>query len=111
MKETPLRLLEIKRVTEREIMMKWDDGHEVVYSSAHLRRNCECAACVSEHSGKRTLDPASVSDDIKIDRIELVGRYAIFFNFNDGHGTGIYPFETLRNICPCEMHRGGIYKE
>ena len=42
-----------------------------------------------------------VSDDIQPLDIQLVGRYALQFSWNDGHATGIYPFEVLREICPC----------
>ena len=31
-----------------------------------------------------------------------VGNYAIQIEFSDGHATGIYSFEHLREICPCE---------
>jgi DUF971 family protein len=30
-----------------------------------------------------------------------VGRYALGFDFSDGHNTGIYPFEVLRDLCRC----------
>ena len=42
----------------------------------------------------------AVSDDIQPLDIQLVGRYALQFSWNDGHATGIYPFEVLREICP-----------
>jgi DUF971 family protein len=31
-----------------------------------------------------------------------VGHYAIQIDFTDGHATGIYSFDYLRTICPCE---------
>ena len=31
-----------------------------------------------------------------------VGNYAIQIEFTDGHSTGIYSFDYLRTICPCE---------
>jgi len=31
-----------------------------------------------------------------------VGNYAIQIQFSDGHATGIYSYEHLREICPCE---------
>ena len=38
-------------------------------------------------------------------RAEPVGHYAVRFDFSDGHGTGIYSFEYLRRVCPCEECR------
>ena len=48
-------------------------------------------------------DPAQilVPDDTQAVNVELVGRYAIQFTWSDGHSTGIYSFDTLREICPC----------
>ncbi|GAC1677392.1 MAG: hypothetical protein PVS2B2_13750 [Candidatus Acidiferrum sp.] len=31
-----------------------------------------------------------------------VGNYAIQITFNDGHATGIYSYDHLRTLCPCE---------
>ena len=47
------------------------------------------------------LDPASVPDNLKADRADLVGNYALSFSFSDGHGSGIYSFESLRRLCAC----------
>ena len=30
-----------------------------------------------------------------------MGNYAIGMRFSDDHGTGIYSWEYLREICPC----------
>jgi DUF971 family protein len=32
-------------------------------------------------------------------KVELVGRYAAHIMFNDGHGTGIYHFDRLYEMC------------
>jgi DUF971 family protein len=31
-----------------------------------------------------------------------VGRYAIQFNWLDGHSSGIYSWEYLRRVCRCQ---------
>ena len=33
---------------------------------------------------------------------EPVGKYAIKFHWNDGHELGIYSWQFLRDVCPCE---------
>jgi DUF971 family protein len=33
---------------------------------------------------------------------KAIGNYAIGFEFSDAHATGIYSFDCLREICPCE---------
>ena len=34
-----------------------------------------------------------------------VGKYAIRFKWNDGHESGIYSWEYLRNVCQCDECR------
>ena len=36
---------------------------------------------------------------------EGVGKYAIKFHWNDAHELGIYSWQWLRDICPCELCR------
>jgi DUF971 family protein len=31
-----------------------------------------------------------------------VGNYALQIDFNDGHTAGIFSFDYLRTICPCQ---------
>ena len=31
-----------------------------------------------------------------------VGNYALQIDFNDGHAAGIFSFDFLRTICPCQ---------
>ncbi len=38
---------------------------------------------------------------------EGVGKYALKFNWNDGHALGIYSWQWLREICPCDQCRKG----
>ena len=37
---------------------------------------------------------------------EPVGKYAIKFHWNDGHELGIYSWQFLRDVCPCEECTG-----
>ena len=34
--------------------------------------------------------------------VRLVGQYALRFAFDDGHSTGIYPYDALLELCPCD---------
>ena len=44
------------------------------------------------------LDPATIADDLTFRKIALVGRYALNFNFSDGHETGIFSFKYLKDL-------------
>jgi DUF971 family protein len=36
--------------------------------------------------------------DIHVETIEGVGNYAVKINWSDGHGTGLYAWDTLRRV-------------
>ena len=42
--------------------------------------------------------PASVPADVRPQKIEAVGRYALQIEWSDGHNTGIYPYDRLRAL-------------
>ena len=88
------------------VLVKWNDGHEATYSYAYLRQRCPCATCRdTPPTVKVTADPFPIhgKDVIKVTGAAPVGHYAIQFNFNDNHATGIYSYVYLREICPCDQ--------
>ena len=94
----------IERVDDgREITFQWEEqGHVGRYPARDLRLACQCAACVEEGSGRPVLDPDTVPEDIRALSVRLIGQYAVYFGWSDGHSTGIYPYELLLRLCPCE---------
>jgi len=86
------------------VQIDWKDGHHSEYSLDYLRGHCPCAGCRGHH-GEKPPTPAAAfqmyKKTLKMDGVEPVGRYALRFLWNDGHTTGIYSFEHLREICPC----------
>jgi DUF971 family protein len=88
--------------TGDRLRIRWRDGHVSEFEPLQLRLRCPCAGCIDEMTGRPLLDPGSVSPTVYPLTIEYVGRYALRFDWSDGHGTGIYPFTLLRAICPCE---------
>ncbi len=80
------------------LSIAWSDDKMSKYSAPFLRRACACAGCVNEWTGEQMLKAESISEDVKIESIAVVGRYAVSFNFSDGHNTGIYSFKYLRGL-------------
>ena len=90
----------------------WSDGHHSHYTFTFLRDACPCALCSEErrNEGRRAGEsPHSKPGELPMFRpapkpthAEPVGRYALRFTWNDGHLHGIYSWEYLREICPCE---------
>jgi DUF971 family protein len=90
----------------------WADGHNSHYDFAFLRDECPCATCNDERARKETVASAgsasSAASALPIFKpkatartAHAVGNYAINITFNDGHSTGIYSYDHLREICPC----------
>ncbi len=84
------------------VTIAWSDGHESKYTLEYLRNNCPCAMCRND---KKSSTPSSPFPMFKptasLKGAEAVGRYAVQFHWTDGHNTGIYSFDHLREICPC----------
>jgi DUF971 family protein len=102
----------------------WSDGHASHYDFAYLRENCPCAMCNDERQKKEERQknderlkkenphgtPPLLSSPVlpmfkpklSAKAAHAVGNYALQIDFNDGHTTGIYSFDYLRTICPCE---------
>ncbi len=86
------------------LSIQWSDGHVSAYAYRYLRDKCPCATCTDRaHPPAPALTPLPLlgAKPLKPDRAELVGRYAVQIHWNDGHSSGIYSFEYLRELCPC----------
>ena len=90
---TPIGL---RRRDPSTLTILWEDGRRDDFAVRDLRLACKCALCVEEMSGRKLLDPAKVRADVSPKQITSVGNYAIKFDWNDGHNTGIYSFKDLR---------------
>lgn len=90
---------EISQESNSLLRITWADGRVCDYQAANLRRACPCAQCVNEWTGQRTLQPESISDEVEINDLSIVGRYALNFRWSDNHETGIYSFQYLRDLC------------
>ena len=76
--------------------IEWIDGKIVDYRLSDLQKNCNCARCVDEKTGKRLVEPSLISDELTAKRIYSVGRYALKVEFSSGCSRGIYPYSWLK---------------
>jgi DUF971 family protein len=88
----------------------WSDAHTSHYDFAYLRKSCPCATC-KEDRDKHDAVEAKTSGTAALPmfkpkvtarRASSVGNYAVQIEFTDGHSTGIFSFDHLREICPCD---------
>ncbi len=97
----PPHLTEIRRLPgRRKARLTWSDGHVAEFDYDYLRGYCPCAGCQGHAVGPIRFQRPSIS--VEPASIAPVGNYAVAFAWSDGHATGIYRFDFLREICPCE---------
>ena len=93
--------LENTAIMGNEIALAWSDGGESYLEFEMLRKACPCAACCGEPdvTGK-VIAPKVVHSGRSYDlvRHQVVGGYAIQFFWGDGHSTGLYSFDLLRQL-------------
>lgn len=100
-----MQLIRFKKTPDGAVELGWDDGHQGHVSLESLRDHCPCAGCQGETVLLRTYSPPPV-DRTTPGRYTLlgagqVGNYGLQLKWEDGHGEGIYTWETLRSICEC----------
>lgn len=80
------------------IHVKWPDGAQDSLPARKVRASCQCAQCVHEFTGEQLLDPARISADIQAKAIEPLGNYAVSIVWNDGHSSGIFTWDHLKEV-------------
>src|ERR1044071_8192841 len=90
------------QIIGQELAIKWEDNAETFISLEKLRRACPCAGCKGEADimGNLYNGPEQPLNDraFQLRGLERVGSYAIQPTWADGHATGIYSFDYLREI-------------
>ena len=91
----------------RGLTVQWEDGTTSFFPIDYLRAMSPSAEArmLREEMAKNPLTvlPASMGNregPLTAVSAELVGNYAIRFEFSDGHSTGIYSWQYLREIEP-----------
>ncbi|MEM9165619.1 MAG: DUF971 domain-containing protein [Planctomycetota bacterium] len=90
---------------DRGLTVRWRDGTGSYYPIAYLRAMSPSAdqRQLRDELAKNPLTvlPGSPSDEpVTAIHAELVGNYAIRIHFSDGHRTGLYSWDYLREIDP-----------
>ncbi len=86
-----------------ELIIDWSDGSRSRLNLADMRRSCPCAMCREQRSAAavaagelRLLEGEAATATAEATGYVPVGRYGIRINWADGHDTGIYTFDSLR---------------
>ncbi|TVQ23341.1 MAG: DUF971 domain-containing protein [Spirochaetaceae bacterium] len=80
------------------VTLQWPDGTIDRVPNTDLRAACGCAVCVDEFTGEPKLDPSTIPPDIKANALDRVGNYAVSVEWSDGHTTGFFPYDRIRQL-------------
>jgi DUF971 family protein len=80
------------------LQISWNDGTISEQNVLNLRSSCPCAVCVNEWTGEKMLDESKLPKDVHPIRLQSVGRYAVAIHWSDGHKTGIYSYDYLKQV-------------
>ena len=100
-----------------EMTVTWNDGHSSRYSFSLLRYGCPCAECRGGHDKMGGAPPPEVffmpvedSPKTRLLKVEAIGAYGITIEWEDGHNFGIFTWDYLRALCPCDECRLGVFE-
>jgi DUF971 family protein len=102
--------VKVRVSTGEGVDVTWADGHTSHYDFQYLRDNCPCALCNDERDKARKIGSNDATSALPMFKPKVtakganaVGNYAVQIQFSDGHATGIFSFERLRELCPCSQ--------
>lgn len=95
----------IEKTTQRSLRITWSDGEVREYAYGALRKACPCATCrekrkaesVRPKSALNVLAP-NEAVPLEVSQMKPVGNYAYNIVFSDGHSSGLFTMELLREL-------------
>ncbi len=94
----------LKLTDENRLLITFSDNVTKAYRVRELRDACPCATCREKRSAPPA-DPFALPllskvelEPLRINGMKPVGNYAYTISFSDGHDTGIFTFELLREL-------------
>lgn len=96
----------MKKITQMttvgdELAIAWADEKENYIKFEKLRKACPCASCLGEPDALGRVVRPKVSWGLRafeLIGLEEIGGYALQIKWGDGHSTGIYSFDLLRQL-------------
>jgi len=94
----------LNMISDDLLQIVWSDDQVRRYAVRELRDQCPCASC---RENRNAPQPPAVllpvlseaeTQPLRIMRMEPAGRYAYAIHFSDGHDTGLFTLESLREL-------------
>ena len=84
------------------LAIKWSDNTDSLFPYEKLRTLCPCAHCSGESDVFGNVykgpDETLSTNAFQLVNVVQVGHYAIQISWGDGHNTGIFSYDKLRDI-------------
>ncbi len=85
------------------LAIDWSDGVRTFATWRTIRKSCPCASC--NEARQKPADPFKLVSDVEVaagspqpEQMAARGLYAYQITWNDGHDTGIFTLELLRQL-------------
>ncbi len=104
LKQMNLQPTKIELIADDRLRIEWNDQTQREYTFGELREACPCATCREKRkpppptSMELPVLSAAEAAPLKVLGMKPVGNYAYSIAFSDGHDTGIYTIESLRQL-------------
>ncbi len=99
-----VRPTQLKLQGDDRLLIEWSDGVRREITFGELRSRCPCATCREKRAappqpaGLLPVLSAAEARPLKVEGMRPVGNYAYAIAFSDGHDTGIFTLEFLREL-------------
>lgn len=95
--------IELTLLDPDTLQISWSDEIVIRYTIRELRENCPCATCIEKRSKPAPAELMPIlkpeeTQPLAITRMEPQGRYAYAIDFSDGHNTGLFTLDLLREL-------------
>lgn len=82
---------------ERTLGVRWSDGSLTHHPLSGLRARCPCALCRQAPPNPLNIHRKTAAAPKALE-VRPVGRYGLQIVWDDGHRTGIYTYENLKEM-------------
>lgn len=95
---------QLEQTEDGGLLIVWSDGQQRRYRAGQLREKCPCATCREKQSAPPPPPTAlpvlstAEAQPLRVEGMRPVGNYAYAIKFSDGHGTGLYSMQLLREL-------------
>ena len=89
-------------LNDQTLTVEWNDIGKKIFPLFGLRKNCPCIVCRGGHDKMNEFEPEAFKivkpPYIEIENLKPIGNHALQIFWGDKHNSGMYRWETLREL-------------